>query len=65
LETFTQGIIRAGMGQPQPALRPPVQLDARVYDYLAARAVAKGMSLDELVNDILKKSIELSWRLNS
>jgi len=65
METFTQGMLRAAAGHPQAAMRPPVQLDSRVYDYLAARAVARGASLEELVNDLLKKSIEISWRLTS
>jgi hypothetical protein len=63
METFTQGMLRAA--EPQVMMRPPVQLDARVYDYLAARAVARGASLEELVNDLLKKDIEISWRLTS
>ena len=65
MQTFTQAMVQAGLGQPQMALRPPVELDPRVYDYLAARAATRGVALDELVNDLLKKSIELSWRLTS
>ncbi len=61
---FTQAMLRAGVQQ-QMSMRPPVQLDGRVYDYLATRAVNRGVSLEELVNDLLKKSIELSWRLSS
>ncbi|MBE7459253.1 MAG: hypothetical protein LC123_13135 [Burkholderiales bacterium] len=39
--------------------RLPVYLDERVQDYLVARAEAKGVELAELVNDMLKKGIEL------
>jgi predicted HicB family RNase H-like nuclease len=38
---------------------PPVHLDPEVLSYLAARAEARGTSLNELVNELLKKDIEL------
>lgn len=41
------------------ALRLPVYLDAEVQRYLAARAGAKGIAVERLVNDLLKKDIEL------
>lgn len=41
------------------ALRLPVYLDAEVRGYLAARAGAKGIPVERLVNDLLKKDIEL------
>jgi hypothetical protein len=37
----------------------PVYLDADVQDYLSARAKARGIGVDQLVNDLLKKDIEL------
>jgi hypothetical protein len=40
-------------------LAPPVHLDADVIAFLAARAAARGLSLNELVNALLKKDIEL------
>ena len=40
-------------------LRLPVYLDAEVQNYLAARADAKGVPFDRLVNILLKKDIEL------
>jgi hypothetical protein len=46
-------------------LHPPVHLDERVYQYLLPKAQAKGVPVDDLVNDLLKKCIELSWRLGS
>jgi len=36
-----------------------VTLRADVLTYLEARAAARGLPLDDLVNDILKKDIEL------
>jgi len=39
-------------------LIPPVHLDPEVLSYLAARAEARGTSLDDLVNELLKKDIE-------
>lgn len=40
-------------------LTPPVHLDPDVLAFLTARAQARGMSLNELVNALLKKDIEL------
>lgn len=37
----------------------PVYLDEAVEDYLAKKAEAKGVELSELVNELLKKDIEL------
>lgn len=39
--------------------RLPVYLDEKVEHYLAAKADAKGVELSELVNELLKKDIEL------
>lgn len=41
------------------ALPLPVYLDAEVRGYLTARAGAKGIPVERLVNDLLKKDIEL------
>jgi hypothetical protein len=40
-------------------LVPPVHLDPEVLAFLTARAQARGVSLSELVNALLKKDIEL------
>jgi hypothetical protein len=40
-------------------LTPPVHLEAEVLAFLTARAEARGVSLSELVNALLKKDIEL------
>ncbi len=40
-------------------LELPVYLEAGVRDYLAARAKAKGVEVNELVNDLLKRDIDL------
>ncbi len=40
-------------------LIPPIHLEADVLKYLSARAEARGVSLNELVNELLKKDIEL------
>jgi hypothetical protein len=37
----------------------PVYLDADVHQFLAARARARGVDVSELVNELLKKDIEL------
>jgi predicted HicB family RNase H-like nuclease len=38
---------------------PPVHLDPEVLSYLAARAEARGTSLNDLVNELLRKGIEM------
>ena len=40
-------------------LIPPIHLDPDVLAWLAERAKARSVSLDALVNDILKKDIAL------
>jgi hypothetical protein len=40
-------------------LSPPVHLAPEVLAFLVARAEARGISLSDLVNTILKKDIEL------
>jgi hypothetical protein len=39
-------------------------LDERVFQYLSEKALRKGIQLEDLVNDVLKKTIELSWKLD-
>jgi hypothetical protein len=41
------------------SLELPVYLEAGVRDYLTERAKAKGVDVSELVNDLLKRDIEL------
>lgn len=38
-------------------LSPPVRLDGEVRDFLLSRAEAKGRSLDEIVNELLREDI--------
>jgi hypothetical protein len=45
--------------RPGAQLIPPVHLDPEVLSYLDARAEARGMSLNNLVNELLRKDIEL------
>jgi hypothetical protein len=40
-------------------LVPPVHLDPEVLAFLSARARARGVSLNDLVNALLKKDIEM------
>jgi hypothetical protein len=41
------------------AINLPVYLDAEVQAYLSARAKARGVEVGQLVNELLKKDIEL------
>ena len=45
--------------QPGATLNLPVYLEAEVQAYLAARAKARGVDVAQLVNELLKKDIEL------
>ena len=45
--------------RPGARLNLPVYLDAEVQDYLTARAQAKGVEFGQLVNELLKKEIEI------
>lgn len=55
---FARGT-RGKFFQPGSAIHLPVSLDAEVQAYLSARAKAKGIEVTELVNDLLRKDIEL------
>jgi len=45
--------------RPGVQLIPPVHLDPEVLSYLVARAEAHATSLNNLVNELLRKDIEL------
>ena len=45
--------------RPGVALGLPVYLDAEVQAYLSARAKARGVEVGQLVNELLRKDIEL------
>jgi hypothetical protein len=55
---FAQGT-RGKFFEPGTALNLPVCLDAEVQAYLSARAKARGVEIDQLVNELLRKDIEL------
>ncbi|WP_211233703.1 hypothetical protein [Zooshikella ganghwensis] len=44
---------------PEAKKNLPVYLDAEVLEYFAARAEAKGIELNTMVNELLKKDIAL------
>jgi hypothetical protein len=54
--------VRGSFYEPAKA-RPQVYLDERVYQYLSGKAQGKGVSVEEMVNSLLKKAIEISWSL--
>lgn len=55
---FSKGV-REKFYREGATFRLPVYLDEQVQDYLAAKAEAKGIELADLVNDMLRKDIEL------
>ncbi len=50
---------RSKFHRPDLRLAPPVRLDPDVLAYLTERARSSGTSLNDLVNQLLKKDIEL------
>jgi hypothetical protein len=50
---------RGKFHRPDAVLAPPIHLDPAVLAFLTARAEARGITLSELVNELLKKDIEL------
>jgi post-segregation antitoxin (ccd killing protein) len=55
---FSKGV-RGKFYNPNAVFELPVYLDEQVQGYLAAKAKAKGIDLSALVNDLLKREIEL------
>lgn len=55
---FSKGT-RGKFFRPAAQLHVPVYLDAAVQDYLSQRARARGIDVAQLVNELLKKDIEL------
>ena len=55
---FSKGA-RGKFYQADAVFRLPIYLDEKVQDYLTAKADAKGVDLADLVNDMLKKDIDL------
>ena len=53
------GGVRGKFYRPGATFNLPVYLDAQVIEYLTERAKAKGVPLNELINQLLKKDIEL------
>lgn len=55
---FSKGT-RGKFYRPDAILNLPVYLDADVLDYLAAQAKVKGVAVNDMVNDLLRKDIAL------
>jgi hypothetical protein len=50
---------RGKFHRPDMDLAPPVYLESEVLTWLTSRALSKGTTLSALVNELLKKDIEL------
>jgi hypothetical protein len=50
---------RGRFHRPGAILAPPLHLDAEILAFLTERAEARGVSLNTLVNELLKKDKEL------
>jgi hypothetical protein len=55
---FSKGV-RGKFYRPDAVFRLPVYLDEKVESYLTAKADAKGIDLSDLVNDMLRREIEI------
>jgi hypothetical protein len=55
---FSQGA-RGKFYSADAVFKLPVYLDESVQSYLTAKADAKGIDLSDLVNDLLKREIEI------
>jgi hypothetical protein len=55
---FSKGV-RGKFYNANAVFQLPVYLDERVQGYLSAKAQAKGIDLSALVNDLLKREIDL------
>jgi hypothetical protein len=55
---FSKGL-RGKFHQPGMLLIPPVHLEPEIARYLVEKAEARGTSVSDLVNQLLKKDIEL------
>ena len=55
--------VRGKFFRPGAVLRLPIYLEPEVQDYLAAKAQAKNIDLDDLVNDLLKQEIRIAESL--
>jgi hypothetical protein len=51
--------VRGKFHRPGMDLAPPVHLEPEIRDWLTSRAESKGTTLNELVNELLRKDIEL------
>lgn len=60
---FSKGV-RGKFYRPDTVFHLPVYLDEKVETYLAAKAHAKGVELSDLVNDLLKREIEIIETVN-
>lgn len=53
------GGVRGKFYKPETQLNLPMYLDADILDYLSVKAKAKGIQVNEMVNDLLRKDIAL------
>jgi hypothetical protein len=51
--------VRGKFYKPETQLNLPIYLDSDVLDYLSVKAKAKGVQINEMVNDLLRKDIAL------
>ncbi len=55
---FQKGV-RGKFFRPGASIRVPVYLDPEVLEFLFARAEKKGVEIDEIANELLKREIQI------
>ncbi len=55
---FSKGV-RGKFFKPNAKLNLPVYLDSEVQNYLRERAQSKGVELNQLVNELLRRDIDM------
>jgi hypothetical protein len=55
---FSKGV-RGKFYRPNTKFNLPVYLDEDVFDYLSSKAKTKGIGVNDIVNDLLRKDIDL------
>lgn len=55
---FSKGV-RGKFYRPNTKFNLPVYLDEDVFDYLSSMAKTKGIGVNDIVNDLLRKDIDL------
>ena len=54
-----QNGVRGKFFHPDASVRMPIRLDREVLEFLSARAEMKGVEIDEIINELLKRDMAI------